>query len=77
MFSHAMSNLRARALLRQDDRMALAIHPKWNCSTFEELRQRKLPPRIATSTDDGTSFVGYVAMRYMEAHGISAKTLAS
>ena len=77
MFTRAMPDLRALAVLPQDDRMVLAIHPKWGIKTFDELRQKKPPLSIATSTDDGTSFIGHVAMRFMEAHGISAETLRS
>ena len=77
MFKRAMPDLRALAVLPQDDHMVLAIHPKWNIHSFEELRQKKPALRIATSTDDGTSFIGYVAMRFMEAHGISEETVKS
>ena len=77
MFPRPMSGLRALARLPQDDRMVLAIHPRWNIETFEELRQRRPALRIATSTDDGTSFIGYVAMQFMEAHGISSEQLKS
>ena len=75
MFSRPMPGLRALAVLPQDDRMVLALHPKWGIKTFEALREKKPPLRIATSTDDGTSFIGYVAMRFMEAHGIFEETL--
>ena len=77
MFTRPMPDLRALAAMPQDDRMVLALHPKWSVKSFEELREKKPPLRIATSTDDGTSFIGYVAMKFMEAHGISAETLKS
>ena len=77
MFTRPMASLRALAVLPQDDRMVLAIHPRHGIRTFDELRQRKLPLRIATSTDDGTSFIGYVAMRFMEAHGLPEDTIKS
>jgi TRAP-type uncharacterized transport system substrate-binding protein len=38
---------------------------------------KKPPITIATAPDDGTSFIGYVAARYMEAHGIDAEKLKS
>lgn len=72
-----MPTLRTLAVLPQRDRMMLAIDPKWQIKSFEDLRQKKPPLRIATSVDDGTNFIGYVAMRLMEAHGISEEALTS
>lgn len=77
IFPEPMPNLRALAVLPQNDSMVLAIHPKFGISSFEELRQRKPALRIATSRDDGTSFIGHTAMRYMEAHGIPKSVLES
>jgi TRAP-type uncharacterized transport system substrate-binding protein len=77
MFSHAMPDLRALAVLPQNDRMVFAIDPKFGVKTFEDLRQKQLPLRIATSTNDGTNFIGYVAAKFMEAHGISEEILKS
>ncbi|KAL2424487.1 hypothetical protein ABEF95_011015 [Exophiala dermatitidis] len=68
-------NLRALAVLPQNDRMVLAIDPKLQIKTFEDLRRVKPPLKIATSTHDGTNFVGFVARRFMEAHGISEAEL--
>jgi uncharacterized protein len=73
--SGPMPNLRALAVLPQRDRMMLAIHPKFGVRSFEDLRRVKPPLRIATSVNDGTNFIGYVAMRLMEAHGIDEPTL--
>ena len=75
LFPKAMPHLRALGVLPQNDRMVLAIHPKYNIKTFEDLRRQKPALRIATSTNDGTNFIGYVASKYMEAHGISEATL--
>lgn len=72
-----MANLRSLAVLPQRDRMMLAIHPKFGIKSYEDLRRIKPPLRIATSVDDGTNFIGYVAMRLMEAHGITEETLNS
>jgi uncharacterized protein len=46
-------------------------------TSYEELRQRKPAIRIATDADDGTSHLGYMARRMMEAHGISEADLDS
>jgi TRAP-type uncharacterized transport system substrate-binding protein len=57
--------------------MMLAIHPRFGIKSFADLRQVKPALRIATSMDDGTNFIGYVAMRLMEAHGITKEVLES
>ena len=75
MFFEPMPHLRALAVLPQNDRMVFAIDPKFGIKTFEDLRRKKNPIRIATSTNDGTNFIGYVAANFMEAHGISEDTL--
>ena len=73
----AMPNLRTLAVLPQSDRMMLAIDPKFGINSFEDLRTVKPALTIATSVDDGTNFIGHVAMRLMEAHGIEEDTLRS
>jgi TRAP-type uncharacterized transport system substrate-binding protein len=73
----ALPDLRALAVLPQRDRMVFALDPKFGICTFDELRQKKPPITIATAPDDGISFIGYVAARFMEAHGISEATLKS
>ncbi|VCU68438.1 hypothetical protein PIGHUM_00489 [Pigmentiphaga humi] len=70
-------NLRALGVLPQDDRMVLAVRPDLGIRSFAELRERRPALRIATSRDDGTNFIGYVARRFMAAHGIDDATLAS
>ncbi|WP_324698840.1 TAXI family TRAP transporter solute-binding subunit [Novosphingobium sp. RL4] len=74
---NAMPTLRALGVLPQNDRLVLAIDPKFGVSTFEELRAKKPNLRIAASVDDGTNYIGYVSQRYMEAHGIDEATLKS
>lgn len=71
------ANLRALAVLPQDDRMVLAIDPKLGIRSYEELRAKRPPLRIAASHDDGTNFIGYVGRRMMAAHGIDEATLES
>ncbi|KAH7141806.1 hypothetical protein EDB81DRAFT_797605 [Dactylonectria macrodidyma] len=72
-----MPSLRALGVLPQDDRMVLAISPKYNIRSFAELRQQKPALRIATSHNDGTNFIGYVASEMMKAHGIDDAELKS
>ena len=72
-----MPSLRALGVLPQRDRMMLAIDPKFGINSFADLHRVKPALRIATSIDDGTNFIGYVAMRLMEAHGITKEVLES
>jgi len=75
--SRPAPNLRALAVLPQDDRMLLALDPKLEISTFAELRAKRPPLRIATASDDGTNLIGHVARLMMAAHGIDEATLNS
>ncbi|KAI9372220.1 hypothetical protein BJX61DRAFT_553076 [Aspergillus egyptiacus] len=70
-------SLRALGVLPQKDRMVFAIDPKYGITSFEDLRQKRPPLRIATSTNDGTNFIGYVANAFMECHGITVHDLES
>jgi TRAP-type uncharacterized transport system substrate-binding protein len=75
--SSPIPNLRALGTLPQNDKLVLAIDPKFGIKTFEQLRTEKPPLRIAASTDDGTNFIGYVTRRFMERHGVSEAELQS
>jgi uncharacterized protein len=75
--ARALTSLRALAVLPQTDRMVFAIDPKFKVRSFADLRRVRPPLTIATAPDDGVSFIGYVAARYMEAHGIGADILKS
>lgn len=75
--SHAMPDLRALGVLPQNDRMMLAVDPKYGVKTFDDIRRKKPALRIAISANDGTNFIGYTAARLIEAHGISKETLRS
>ncbi|GIC92977.1 uncharacterized protein Aud_009456 [Aspergillus udagawae] len=72
-----MPSLRALGVLPQNDRMILAIHPKYGIKSFEDLRQKRPALRIATSTNDGTNFIGFTAYAFMECHSITAEVLES
>lgn len=72
-----LPNLRALATLPQTDRMVFAIDPKFGVRTFADLRRTRPPIVIATAPDDGISLIGYVAARFLEAHGIDVATLES
>lgn len=72
-----LPDLCALGTLPQRDRMMLAVHPKYGVKTWEDIHRVKPPLRIVTSTDDGTSFIGYLAMRFLEAHGLTRQLLQS
>lgn len=76
-FQTKMSHLRAIGALPQNDRMVLALNPKYNVKTMEDLRRLKPALRLVTSTDDGTNFIGYVANEFLNAHRISKATIES
>lgn len=76
-FHKKMPHIRAIAVLPQNDRMVFAIHPKYDVQSFEQLRTQKPALRIATSCNDGTNFIGYVADEFLSAHDISVATLKS
>jgi uncharacterized protein len=76
-FSKPAPNLRALGVLPQNDRMVLAVDPKYGIETFEELKVKKPALRIATSTNDGTNFIGYVADEFAKAHGINEAEIES
>lgn len=73
----AMPTLRALAVLPQRDRMVLALPRALGISSFAELRERKPALKIATGEDNGFNLIGYIAKRFMEAHGIDESTLNS
>lgn len=72
-----MPSLRALGVLPQNDRMVLAVHPKHGVTSFAQLRAKKIPLRIATSSNDGTNFIGYIASAYLKAHGLGPEELQS
>lgn len=73
----AMPSLRALGVLPQRDRMVLALPAEMGIRSFADLRAKKPPLRIATSEDNGFNLIGYIARRFMEAHGIDEATLES
>lgn len=77
IFSKALPSLRALAVLPQNDRLVFAIDPKYGIKSFEDLRKSKPALRIATSTNDGSNFIGHVADEFLKAHGVSTVVISS
>lgn len=67
-----VEDLRGLATLDQNDRMVLGLDPSLGCKTFADLRQKKPKLKLAMCPDNGDSPIGFVAHRYLEAHGVSA-----
>ena len=70
-----MPHLRALATLPQRDRMILVVHPKFGVSSFEDIRTKKPALKLASSADDGESFIGYIAETMLSAHGLDRENL--
>jgi uncharacterized protein len=70
-----LNDLRAIGLLPQWDRLVLAVDAGLGIRSYEELRARRVPLKIAASVDDGSNHIGYATRRLMEAEGISEETL--
>jgi len=56
-----LPSLRALAVLPLRDRLMFAAAMGLNISSFAEIRDRKLPLRIAVSENDGTNLIGYIS----------------
>lgn len=72
-----MPSLRALGTLPQRDRMLFAVHPKYKVKTWADIHRTKPPLRIAMSTNDGTSFIGFLGVKFLHAHGLTEELLTS
>ncbi|KAL3479613.1 hypothetical protein BJX99DRAFT_267977 [Aspergillus californicus] len=72
-----LPDLRCLAVLPQRDRLMFAVNPSFGVRSFAEIRDQKIPLRIAVSVDDGTNLIGYVSARILEAHGLGEKSVQS
>lgn len=71
----AAPNIRGLVVIPQNDSIALALAPELGIRTFEELRAKRPPLRIATSPKDAP--IGYVGRLLLAAHGVSEDVLRS
>ena len=67
----AYPGLRALGWYPQDDRLIFAVREDTGLTSFADIRERKYPLRLATSTRDEDNFQTFVIDRVLEAHGIS------
>ncbi len=73
----AAPHLRSLGVLPQNDRMIFAIRPELGIRSFADLRRQAPALRLATSRNDGTNFIGFVARQFLNAHGLDEQTLSS
>jgi uncharacterized protein len=66
--------LRALGTVPQRDRLVLAIHAAKNIHSFDDLRERRPPLRIATSTHDGINNIGLAAHKILELAEIAVES---
>ncbi|MBV9329732.1 MAG: hypothetical protein JO352_39010 [Chloroflexi bacterium] len=69
-------NLRAIASMPQNDRLVLAVDASLGVRTFAQIRDKRVPLRIATATNDGINHIGLAAHALLAAAGLSDATLA-
>jgi uncharacterized protein len=70
-----MPGLRGLAVIPQNDRLVLGLDPSLGCKTFADIREKKPKMKIAMGPDTGDSQIGYLAHRYLEAHGVPVKDI--
>ncbi|MCH7978124.1 MAG: hypothetical protein IH935_03990 [Acidobacteria bacterium] len=74
-FQKAYPNLRAIATFAQNDWLACVVPAELGVSTFEEVKQRQIPLRVATNPFGTPNAVAFLTEKLFEAHGISLSDL--
>jgi uncharacterized protein len=69
--------LRALGSVPQNDRLVLAVGAEHGVRSFADLRERRVPLRIATSADDGVNFIGLAVARILELEGVPPAAVES
>jgi TRAP-type uncharacterized transport system substrate-binding protein len=67
--------LRALGELPHLDRLLFAVRRDLGVSSLAEMRERRMPLRLAISPNDGVSFPGYAAHRVLAASGLAPEAL--
>jgi uncharacterized protein len=66
----AHPELRALGVVPQRDRLVVGVARSWGIRSFDELRTRRPPLRLATSFDDGVNHVGLAAGELLRRSGV-------
>ena len=67
--------LRALGEVPHADRLLFAARRDLDVSSLAEIRERRLPLRLAISQNDGVNFCGFAAHRVLAASGLAPETL--
>ncbi|MGH7899483.1 MAG: TAXI family TRAP transporter solute-binding subunit [Candidatus Binatia bacterium] len=73
----AYPHLRAIGIVPQYDRLVLAVAADSGIRSFDDLRRKRPPLRMATSPDDGVNHIGLAVQRIMALAGIPRHELES
>ena len=73
----AFPDLRALGYLPQDDRLLLAVREDTGIRSFGDIRERKIPLRIATTCRDGDNAMTWVVELILDLHGVSRADIES
>jgi uncharacterized protein len=68
-------DLRALAVIPQRDILVLSLGKEFGIRSFEDFRKQRPALKLGVPPDDGVSYMGYIARRFMEACGIPETTL--
>jgi TRAP-type uncharacterized transport system substrate-binding protein len=72
-----MPHLRALGRIPQNDRLIFCVDASFGVRTFEDLRRKRPPLRIATCWDDQENTIGYAVHRLLEAAGLPRAEIES
>lgn len=75
LFQRPVPGLRAIAALPHYDWCLFAVDAGLGVRSFAELRERKVPLKLATGFLDGDSAVGFIALEVLKRHGIDPEEL--
>jgi TRAP-type uncharacterized transport system substrate-binding protein len=70
-----IDDLRGLAVIPQRDRLAFAIDPKYGVASLKEIREARLPLRIAVCNEEAGNLIGFSTQRLLDAAGLSRKTI--
>jgi TRAP transporter TAXI family solute receptor len=76
-FDKAYPNLRAIAVYPQNDWIGCAVHPDLGVSSFEEIKEKRVPLKLATGPVGQHDGVGFLTEQILAGYGITLEDLKS
>jgi uncharacterized protein len=70
-------HLRSLGYLPHDDRLVFAVHRDTGLHSFEDLRKKRYPLRIATGMRDNLNVMTFAVMKILLAHGINPEDIVT